>query len=376
LAHEVEQTLRRGDHRGALRLLDVAEAQAPGDIGLKMQRAIALRIAGDLWGALETLNGALSLDPYNFMALLAKGAMVERLSGKIAAADIYRNALKIAPSEVPPPLLPAMARAEAVVQDAADEAEAILMGQLADLLADCSSQGRRRAEETIRIFTGKQRPYHSEALLLHYPGLPAIPFYDRAFFPWLDALEAESGAMQGDLEPLLQADDGFSPYMTLPPEVPANQWQELNHSARWSSYYLWRNGELQTRAARECPRTVAALAGAPLARQPEFAPTAVFSALDRRTHIPPHTGSTNARLLVHLPLVVPGPSRFRVGGETRVWKAGEAWVFDDTIEHEAWNDADSRRIILIFDIWNPHLDPVEREIVTRMLTARKRMLNA
>jgi aspartyl/asparaginyl beta-hydroxylase (cupin superfamily) len=108
-----------------------------------------------------------------------------------------------------------------------------------------------------------------------------------------------------------------------------------------------------------------------MADQPGFAPTALFSALEPRTHIPPHTGSTNARLLVHLPLILPGPARFRVGGEVRDWKMGRAWAFDDTIEHEAWNDADALRVILIFDIWNPLLTPAERDLVSAMMMASR-----
>jgi aspartate beta-hydroxylase len=85
--------------------------------------------------------------------------------------------------------------------------------------------------------------------------------------------------------------------------------------------------------------------------------------LQPRTTIPPHTGSTNARITVHLPLVVPPGCRFRVGGETREWREGEAWAFDDTIEHEAWNDSDSPRAILILDVWNPLLSEAERAVV-------------
>jgi aspartate beta-hydroxylase len=88
-----------------------------------------------------------------------------------------------------------------------------------------------------------------------------------------------------------------------------------------------------------------------------------------RTAIPAHTGSSNARLIVHLPLVLPGPCRFRVGNETRDWKMGEAWVFDDSIEHEAWNDSDQARAILIFDVWHPLLAEAERELIASMMTA-------
>src|SRR5699024_5966641 len=145
---------------------------------------------------------------------------------------------------------------------------------------------------------------------------------------------------------------------------------QLNHSRLWSSWFLWRDGERQEEACARCPRTAALLDSLPMCRQPGLAPTAMFSALEARTHIPPHTGSANVRLLVHLPLILPGAARFRVGNETRAWEMGKAWVFDDTIEHEAWNDADALRVILIFDIWNPLLSEAERELVTTMMIAR------
>ena len=125
-----------------------------------------------------------------------------------------------------------------------------------------------------------------------------------------------------------------------------------------------------------CPETAALLERLPLAYQPGYAPTAVFSALEPHTRIPPHTGSTNVRLLCHLPLILPGPAKFRVGNETRDWKMGEAWVFDDTIEHEAWNDADELRVILIIDVWNPLLEPEEQELVKALLAARLEFFSA
>ncbi len=91
--------------------------------------------------------------------------------------------------------------------------------------------------------------------------------------------------------------------------------------------------------------------------------------LSPRTHIPAHTGSANTRLIVHLPLILPENCRFRVGAETRPWRPGEAWVFDDTIEHEAWNDSDETRVIPVFNIWNPLLSEAERALVTEMMAA-------
>ncbi|RAK59649.1 aspartyl beta-hydroxylase [Phenylobacterium hankyongense] len=373
LSARAHDALRRGDLVGALSLIAEAEAGGATGVDLKVQKAVVRRAAGDLAGAVEALDEALAIDPYDYFALLSKGALVEKLSGERAAAQIYRNALKIAPAPpaMPPQLGPPTARARAVVARTADALEAYLRERLAGVAVEVSLPGRRRFEESLSIFSGRTQAYTQEPLLLHYPGLPAIPFHDRAEFPWLPVLEAATATIQAELQTALaEAADGFVPYIAYPPGAPVNQWGELNHSRRWSSLFLWKDGVKQDAACAVCPDTAALLESLPMAAQPGFAPTAVFSALDARTHIPPHTGSTNARLLVHLPLILPGPARFRVGNETRTWKMGEAWVFDDTIEHEAWNDADALRVILIFDIWNPCLDAGERQLITAMMHAR------
>ena len=75
---------------------------------------------------------------------------------------------------------------------------------------------------------------------------------------------------------------------------------------------------------------------------------------------------------MHLPLIVPAGCQFRVGGETRQWRVGEAFAFDDTIEHEAWNRSGERRAVLIIDVWNPHLSEHERAMVCRLYEAADR----
>ena len=374
LARQVDEALRRRDVRAALSLIEAAEQARPADVGLKMQKAVTLRVAGDLPASLAALDAALALEPYNFMALLGKGALLERLAGERDAAEVYRNALKIAPADAPPGLRPAIARAREVVQKSAEALEAHLRRRIAGLDADCSGPAKARLEETVRVFSGQARVYHHEPLLLHYTQLPEIGFHDRSLFPWLEMLEAETEVIRAELEGVLQSRQDFAPYIDFPPGAPVNQWGELNHSARWSSYFLWRDGQRQEGACTACPKTAAILERLPMAIQPGFAPTAMFSALEAKTHIPAHTGSTNTRLLCHLPLILPGPARFRVGNQTRSWRMGEAWVFDDTIEHEAWNDAEALRVILIFDIWNPYLEPAERELVCALLAARNAFL--
>ncbi len=365
--------LQRGDARGALAMLLEAERSDPADLHVKLHLALAHRVLGDFPAALRALDAALAIDPYFFLALLSKGAVLERMGQMRFAADIYQSALKIAPrpENTAPSLDAPIRRAREVVAAQAEALAEYLREQVEGLRTSHAGEPLARFDECLEIYAGTKRVHNAVPVQLHVPRLPAIPFFDRDLFPWLPRLEAATETIRAELVALLEAGmPGFAPYVAYPPGTPVNQWSELNHSRSWSSLWLWRDGVRQVEAMDRCPRTTEVLADMPLADQPGFAPTALFSALAPRTRIPPHTGSTNARLVVHLPLVLPGPARFRVGNDTRAWRTGEAWVFDDTIEHEAWNDADETRVILIFDIWNPLLSQAERELISALLKAR------
>ena len=372
-----QRQLRAGDRQGALAVLEEALAQNPASHDLHMNLAMAHRASGSLVDAVLALNAALAIEPYSFMALLSKGSILEQMGRIRAAARVYRDALRITPAEssLPSGLRGPVARAREVVAEQAQALAEHLRGALSDLRAQCHCAERRRFDESLNVLAGINKVYNAEPIQFHYPRLPAIPFFEREHFPWMKTLEAATDTIRGELMTLLDADlAGFAPYVQYAPGTPENQFASLNHNAQWSSLWLWKDGERREQAIARCPQTAAILDQLPLADLPRFAPTALFSALAPHTRIPPHTGSTNTRLLVHLPLVLPGPAGFRVGNETREWKMGTAWAFDDTIEHEAWNDADATRVIMIFDIWNPLLSAAERELITALLTAHSEWL--
>jgi len=369
---EVLNLLQRGQPSQALERVDQACREQPSNVDLMLHRALALRVLGRFSEALRTLEDTLAIDPYFFLALMSKGAVLERLGRPRLAALVYRDALKIAPTaDVPAPLESAIDHATSVVEEDSLALAAHLRREVETVRSAYATEKLTRFDECLDIYAGSKRVYEARPVQLHVPRLPAIPFFDRELFPWLPRLESATPTIRMELVTLLEEGmPGFAPYIAYPPGTPVNQFGELNHSRLWSSLWLWRDGVPQKEAIARCPQTAALLDTMPLADQPGFAPTVVFSALAPHTRIPPHSGSTNARLLVHVPLVLPGPAGFRVGNETREWRMGEAWVFDDTIEHEAWNDADGTRVILIFDIWNPLLSGTERELISAMMTAR------
>ncbi|MCC6918733.1 MAG: aspartyl/asparaginyl beta-hydroxylase domain-containing protein [Alphaproteobacteria bacterium] len=335
--------------------------------------AVVLRELNDPGGERAALTDALSIDPYYMPALLSLGAWQERNGYPRAAADTYRNALKIAPDDQrwPPELRDHLAHARTVTERNAAALHAHL--EQATEAARARHQGAdfERAHETMSILAGRSRPYVHEPIMLHVPRLPAIPFYPRADFPFLAGLEAQTDAIRAELLAGLRDLEGFAPYVQYPPGVPVNQWAELNYSDKWSSLFLWQDGLPVAENHKRFPKTAAALAALPMANLEGFCPTAMFSALKPGARIPPHTGETNARLIVHLPLVIPPNCSYRVGYEWRRWVEGECLVFDDSIEHEARNDSDQMRIVLIFDIWNPYLTLAERDVVSTALNAAR-----
>ena len=199
---------------------------------------------------------------------------------------------------------------------------------------------------------------------MNFPFLPADEFFDKRLFPWLAEIEKQRTQFARKRSRWSRIPGRrFGPMSAMDKGLPENKWSQLDHSLDWGACFLWEYGEPNPPVIERCPETAAALALAPQNRVPGKAPSAFFSILQPKAHIPPHTGVTNTRAIIHLPLVVPPGCWLRVGGETRQWVEGEAFAFDDTIEHEAHNPTDEIRIVLIFDVWNPHLTEQEQDLL-------------
>ena len=364
------QALAQKNAATALQLLQHAAKTATRDPMVRLYMALAHREAGNQDAELAALTEALAIDPYFYPALLHKAMLLERQGKPRQAARVFRDVLKIMPAtdKLGAGLQKATVHARSAVQENMESLERHLDGVLADLRRRHAGARLDRFERSLQVMIGRKKMFAPEPIMLHYADLPPIQFYDDELFPWMAELEAATDPIRDELLGVLADSRAeFRPYVHYPPGAPVNQWQELNDSPRWSTYFLWSNGARVVEHCERCPGTAAALASIPMAEVANFSPTAMFSCLEPRTLIPPHTGETNTRLIVHLPLIVPPGCSFRVGHQTRAWEYGKAFVFDDSIEHEARNDGDQLRVVLIFDVWNPALTPVERELVAGLV---------
>lgn len=363
---------QRGDAQTALIFLESARHAAPADPMIPLTIGSVCRAIGDVERERAAITASLVMDPYFLPALLSKAEFLERSGKSNGAAVVYADALRVAPEEEswPAPLRRRLSHARDVASRDTEALYKHLRDRVAEPLDQTSAAQRPRWDEAISILCGRTRAYHSDCNKLHVPRLPALTFHDTAQFAWVERLQARTPEIRAELERLVDGHfDAFSPYIAYKPGDPVNQWKQLNHSRDWSSFHLWSLGKPVEENLRMCPATAEALAEVDSVRIADACPNAMFSALAPHTRIPPHSGETNARLVAHLPLIVPKGCSFRVGFDWREWEEGRVMVFDDSIEHEARNDGDQLRVVLIFDVWNPLLTPEERTLVSGLSEA-------
>ncbi len=371
--HDVDALVRAGDIDGAA---DRLEQRLADDADLAAQVMPWLQLGGlrrmlrQPYRALAAAESALALAPRDFMALVMRATLIAQITPENAGPAWHRALLQRSDSVLPKPLADAVAAGERT--HAAWMAERTSrLGALSQRAAVVASEDenwrmRRFCDNTLGI---AQR-YRSEPVAFFYPGLAEREFHPRARFPWLAELEAATPHIRTEMQALL-ADRNSErvPYIRYADHQALDQWRPLNHNPDWSALHLWQNGQRIAVNADRCPETVAILSRV---QQPVIggaSPNAMFSLLAPHTAIPAHVGVCNTRLVCHLPLVVPAGCWFRVGAETRLWHEGQAFVFDDTIEHEADNPTDHLRVVLIFDVWHPDLSAIERDLVAHVISA-------
>lgn len=363
------QALRAGRADEALalfsRIIEGGQPNAAVWIGVAMaHRALDNRSAER-----RALEAALQLEPRNAHALLM-AADSYAASGEAKSASAYYDAVvKLAGmGRIDPGLQGEVARAREMHARYSQVYEAHLRSALARHGIDRPEA--RRARKALDLLLGKTQLYLQQPMYFYYPELPNIEWAERADFPWMDDVEAATDDIRDELLKVLEEETAFEPYVEAVEGRPTFDNLGLLGNPAWSAFYLWKDGAVVEENAARCPKTMAALADVPLCKIPGRTPSVLFSLLRPGAHIPPHHGFMNSRYICHLPLIVPPDCAMRVGSKTRPWTVGEACIFDDSIEHEAWNrNPEHLRVVMIFDVWRPELSTVERELISATLQA-------
>lgn len=365
-----DRALAGGNVVEARAILEQAALEGPAQGEFWQRLATVRKIAGVPMLAVEAIDRALALDPLDFVNLLMRAHLLDSAGHPEAGEACGRALAQPRPDPLPPVFQHTIARAEALW--AAHQQS--LTGRLALAVeasgADLTPTERRRAERFASNIARTTRAYHSEPTHFAWPGLREMEFHDRAGFAWAEELEALTPTIRAELDRVANAADAsLVPYVKYGDSEPLAQWRDLNHNRDWTAIHLIERGATVAANAAHCPATMGFLVGMDQPAIPGCAANAMFSLLAPHTHIPPHVGVANFRLLCHLPLIVPNRCWFRVGAETRDFAEGQSWVFDDTIEHEAKNETDALRVILIFDLWHPELSPAEKAAISAAVSA-------
>jgi aspartate beta-hydroxylase len=371
-----QAAMAQGKVAEAALVLAEARTLAPQDAQLARRHGVALARVGQPDDAEAAFRAAIRLDAQLPAAHLQLGSLLEATGRPREAVAAYYRALTIAQgreqwldeASTPPGLRDEVLHAMAIVRE---QRVPVLMGLIEPLEARFGRASVSRVRAGLAHWLGVESHApvdpRQAPRFLHVPGLPSPPWFEPALFPWLPQLESATPALRAEAHAILETRPGVRPFLSAPEGASLEPYLGGGAEARWDAFFFYRDGVRHEDAARHAPRTSALLESLPLVRIREHAPEICFSILAPDTHIKPHHGVTNARIVVHLPLIVPEGCTLTVAGDERHWREGQAWAFDDTYLHEARNTSGEARVILLMDAWNPHLDDVERIAVTEVV---------
>ncbi len=361
----------------AVALLERARGIAPDDAETLKNLGQAYRRSGQLDAAVAALGSAVAREPDYFLARFHLAGTLQQLQRDDEALPEYFRELRSAQEHgewlneatTPPGLRQSVLAAMRYVDQGR---HALFDGALAPLRARFGNDALRRVARALAIYLGDEPAHYpnpaQRPLFLFFPEIASQAYYERARFPWLDALEAQTAAIRLELVNLLAAEHGFEPFLRFDGDARIDDYLSGREGQRaWTGFFFYRHGERRDDNCARCPATTAVLDSLPIVRIREHAPEVLFSLLTPGAHILPHRGVTNTRLVTHLPLIVPDNCALRVGGVEHAWQEGRCVVFDDTYEHEAWNRSDRTRVVLILDTWHPDLTDVEREALSALV---------
>lgn len=362
---QAQQALRSGRPAEALALFKTAFAAGAREPAMLLPMAVAARAAGDHQAAFDSSDALIRTHGHMWQVNLLKADAMRGLGRARDANTFYGVALKVAPplDTLSPADRSELERARQTLAESTRYLQERLDQTLTDDGFGAVAQGSR-IRQAIDVMMGRQRVYLQEPHKFFFPELAHRQFFDPSEFAWAAGVEGSWRTILQELQALMPDEASFVPYVRRNPNAPSWEETKLEDNLDWGAYHLIDQGRRVEANIARAPETMATVETAPLPDIPGLGPAVLFSRLRPGAHITPHSGMVNARLLCHLPLIVPDGCWFRVGSQIREWKPGELLIFDDSIEHEAKNESAQTRVVMIFDVWRPELNEEERRFVT------------
>jgi len=375
VAHE------RGRYAQALALLERARGVNADDPVTLTNLGVTNAALGRLDQAIDALRSALKLAPDLHLARLRLGEVMERAGRANEALPLYFGAIYAAQGAgqwlgddtTAPGLRPLVLHAMRTV---AAGRRQLFSKLLQPLRERHGAAALARVEKCLSVYL-TELPANfpdpaQQPKFLYFPDLPTRRFYERELFPWYAELESATAAIREEMLAVLAEDSGFEPFLGHfdDNQLEGHLSNAIGGKPVWNAFFFYRHGTRYEANHARCPRTSAVLEKVPLCFVRDHSPESCYSVLTAGSHILPHRGVTNTRLVTHLALVVPeGDIQLHVSGESTGWEEGRCFTFDDTFEHEAWNRSAKTRVVMLMDVWNPYLTDVEREALMALVPA-------
>ncbi|XP_077592373.1 aspartyl/asparaginyl beta-hydroxylase isoform X14 [Stigmatopora nigra] len=330
LARRAERQQFLGRTRGAVATLERLVQIFPDDVSPKNDLGVAFLLLGDNQRAKKVYEEVLAAAPADGFA-------------KVHYGFILKSENKIAESI--PYLKEGLESGEPGTDD----------GRFYFHLGDALQRvGDQSAYHWYRL--GHERGHFAsvwQRSLYNVDGLKAQPWWtpeETGYTLLVEALERNWESIRGEALAVMDRRTGHF----IPEE------ENLREKGEWGQYTLWQQGKKSSTSCQAVPKTCALLEKFPEATGCKRGQIK-FSAMQPGTHVWPHTGPTNCRLRMHLGLVVPREGcRIRCTDSSRAWEEGKVLIFDDSFEHEVWQDAASLRLVFIVDVWHPQLTAQQR----------------
>lgn len=361
----------KGEYAEALPFLRDFHRLVPNQEKMMLPLALALEESGEYEEAVKILQRALKLNENNYFIYLSLGSVYERMGEKEKALWAYSFGVDLNPSlkvlhneeSLPKPARLRITRSNDFLTKIGQDLnkEAIRRAKEKFPKGDYSRMEkaiwRKLHHARIGLTNKSQRP-----MSYFIPDLDRTAWFEHKEFDWIEGFEKEFPFIQKEVIKAYRGDQDTLPYLQRG-GYDGSTWGQLVGSKDWAALHLYDGLEKKEKNCERFPYTTGVIEKLPLFRVHGTPLEVLFSVLKPKTEIPPHYGNSNAKLTVHLPLVVPDGCFLTVGGEERKFEAGKCLVFDDTFHHKARNDSDQARIVLIVEVWHPDLREEERAVV-------------
>jgi len=377
----------REDFDSARQLLQAAARVAPGEPTLLYDLAQVQWQAGAPEDALTHASALVRLAPAHFLGWMLLGDLREAAGDSHGALRAWYQAVKRAQASghwlnresTDPVILDVVMRHIEKLNQGQRE---YLFRSFDEVRSQHGSGALGRVDKALRGYLGdlgvtppdpRQRPK-----FLYIPDLPNQAFHDPRLQPWSERLAAGWQDLRAEAVELLGDHMNFESFLGLKPGQPNAEYVAgSGPNPAWDAFFFYRRGKRFDANHARCPKTSALLDSLTLCRVANQAPEVCFSVIRPGSKIMPHHGVTNSRLVMHLPLVVPPHCALNIVGiGEHHWREGELMMFDDTFQHEAWNNSEQSRVILLMDCWNPHLSAAEQMAVKQLVEAIDTFENA